>query len=81
MNKKREEIIKKIKEARRLGLLLERELIILECRFGFSGDREKGLSLEEVGLIFGVTRERIRQIQTKALEKLDEKLDKKNNKC
>ncbi len=48
--------------------LTPRELKILSMRFGL----EDGVmhTLEEVGGIFGVTRERIRQIQTKALEKI-----------
>ena len=76
MNTKREEIIKKIKEAKKFNFLSKRELLILECRFGM-GDREECLSLEEVGDIFGLTRERIRQIQAKALAKIDKRLDKK----
>jgi RNA polymerase primary sigma factor len=48
--------------------LLPREQKILEMRFGLSD----GVShtLEEVGEEFGVTRERIRQIEAKALEKV-----------
>jgi len=48
--------------------LTQRELKILALRFGL----EDGVmhTLEETGLDFGVTRERIRQIQAKALEKL-----------
>ncbi|MBT5954972.1 sigma-70 family RNA polymerase sigma factor [bacterium] len=48
--------------------LTEREIKILRLRFGFEGDTPK--TLEEIGKIFLVTRERIRQIETKALEKL-----------
>lgn len=44
----------------------ERRVIIL--RFGLNGESE--LTLEEVGAEFGVTRERIRQIEKKALKKL-----------
>ncbi len=46
----------------------DREKMILSMRFGL----EDGVThtLEEVGQIFGVTRERIRQIQAKALEKI-----------
>ncbi len=51
-----------------LGLLTEREREVLEMRFGL----KDGIShtLEEVGQAFGVTRERIRQIESKALRKL-----------
>ena len=51
-----------------LSTLNEREARVLELRFGI-GD---GIShtLEQVGQVFGVTRERIRQIEAKALKKL-----------
>ena len=51
-----------------VGTLSERERKILEMRFGL----EDGVThtLEEVGKVFGVTRERIRQIEAKALEKI-----------
>ncbi|KKT55813.1 MAG: RNA polymerase sigma factor [Candidatus Collierbacteria bacterium GW2011_GWB1_45_35] len=51
-----------------LGSLTERESKVLRMRFGLAGD--KPLTLEEVGKVFGVTRERIRQIESKALRKL-----------
>ncbi len=51
-----------------LGLLTERERKVLEMRFGFSDGTSH--TLEEVGQEFGVTRERIRQIEAKALRKL-----------
>ena len=41
---------------------------ILDYRFGLSGGEER--TLEEVGTYFGVTRERVRQIQNNALGKL-----------
>jgi len=51
-----------------LSSLDERERQVLEMRFGLKDG--KGHTLEEVGRKFGVTRERIRQIEAKALRKL-----------
>jgi RNA polymerase primary sigma factor len=51
-----------------LQTLTRREADILRMRFGIGGSREK--TLEEVGRSFNVTRERIRQIESKALDKL-----------
>ena len=51
-----------------LGQLSERERNVLELRFGLEDGRAR--TLEEVGKAFGVTRERIRQIEAKALRKL-----------
>jgi len=51
-----------------------REVTILRYRFGLDGDEEK--TLEEVGRKFGLTRERIRQIQEIALKKLRKKIEK-----
>ncbi len=51
-----------------LALLTPREQKILRMRFGLEDGRSH--TLEEVGLEFGVTRERIRQIEAKALTKL-----------
>jgi len=48
--------------------LSEREAKVLKMRFGLGGYRS--MTLEEVGKEFGVTRERIRQIEAKALRKL-----------
>jgi RNA polymerase primary sigma factor len=51
-----------------LGSLSDREAKVLKMRFGLAG--YKPMTLEEVGKEFGVTRERIRQIEAKALRKL-----------
>ena len=51
-----------------------REAMILRFRFGLDGGAEK--TLEEVGVKFGVTRERVRQIQNLALHKLRKMIEK-----
>ncbi|MCH7606230.1 MAG: RNA polymerase sigma factor RpoD [Chloroflexi bacterium] len=51
-----------------LHTLTEREARVLQLRFGLQDGRSR--TLEEVGREFGVTRERIRQIEAKALRKL-----------
>lgn len=51
-----------------LGTLVKREEKVLRLRFGLDDGRPR--TLEEVGKEFGVTRERIRQIEAKALRKL-----------
>ncbi len=58
-----------------LALLTPREQKILRMRFGLEDGR--GHTLEEVGQEFGVTRERIRQIEAKALAKLRKHKDSK----
>lgn len=51
-----------------LDTLTDREENVLRLRFGLDDDNPR--TLEEVGRVFGVTRERIRQIEAKALRKL-----------
>jgi len=53
---------------RALSSLPERERQVIELRYGLSGIEP--LTLEEVGNTFGVTRERVRQIETNTLKKL-----------
>ena len=55
------------------GLLPDREVEILTRRFGLAGNETA--TLEEIGKQFGVTRERVRQLQNAALAKLRQKID------
>lgn len=56
--------------------LSEVEKTVLEHRFGLeTGGLEKPMTLEQVGQIIGVTKERVRQIQNKAMEKIRVELE------
>jgi len=54
---------------RALDALPDRERKVIELRFGLQGEQPR--TLEEVGRTFGVTRERIRQIENNTLKKLE----------
>jgi RNA polymerase primary sigma factor len=56
-----------------IGELPDREMKILTHRFGLDGGEAQ--TLEEIGHRFGITRERIRQLQNGALAKLRKMLD------
>src|ERR1700733_3957264 len=51
-----------------LGTLSEREAGVLSLRYGLAGGQPR--TLDEIGNVYGVTRERIRQIESKAMYKL-----------
>lgn len=53
-----------------------REAEIIRLRFGLAGDKPK--TLEEVGETFGITRERVRQLQNSALSKIRKSMTKKD---
>ncbi len=56
--------------------LTDVERTVIEHRFGLeSGEQEKPMTLEQVGQIIGVTKERVRQIQNKAMEKIRVELE------
>ena len=63
LNLRREDI------ERALDSLPERERRVIELRYGLKGEQPR--TLEEVGRAFGVTRERIRQIENNTLKKLE----------
>jgi RNA polymerase primary sigma factor len=50
--------------------LSQREITIIKLRFGLNGEGPR--TLEETGKLLGITRERVRQIQEKAIHKLKE---------
>ena len=51
-----------------LGTLPEREADVVSMRFGLTSGQPK--TLDEIGKAYGVTRERIRQIESQAMSKL-----------
>ena len=63
-----DEIVQREELERVLDLLTQRERKVIELRYGLSDGQPR--TLEEVGVEFGVTRERIRQIEAKTLAKL-----------
>ncbi|MEA3485561.1 MAG: sigma-70 family RNA polymerase sigma factor [Candidatus Aerophobetes bacterium] len=66
---------KEVKELLEKAVRDERELEILKLRFGL--EEEEDHSLREIGKRYGVSRERIRQIQKRALNRLREPAEKK----
>lgn len=73
INSQRNELIKSILNS---SSFTERERQVISLRFGLNGDQPR--TLEEVGYMFGVTRERIRQIESKALLKFKNSWKVKN---
>lgn len=51
-----------------LAMLSPREVDVIACYYGLNG--EKARTLEEIGVVFGLTRERVRQIKERALRRL-----------
>jgi RNA polymerase primary sigma factor len=52
--------------------LPDREREVIQLRYGLNGDPDP-VSLEEIGRRLGITRERVRQLETRALERLSER--------
>lgn len=57
-----------------MGRLEERERSVLELRYGLR--RERSMTLRQVGSVMGISRERVRQIERRALERLRSGLDR-----
>ncbi|RMG85419.1 MAG: sigma-70 family RNA polymerase sigma factor [Candidatus Dadabacteria bacterium] len=67
----REKVVQLVRA--KIGVLTDREKKIVTLRFGLDGGEP--MTLERIGKIFGVTRERIRQIQVEALEKMRQAME------
>ena len=61
--------------ALRQGELTSVEQTVIRRRFNWQEQQESPLTLEEVGRIIGVTKERVRQIQNKALAKIKQVME------
>ena len=75
LSSRNEEQIRKIREAivtpRTYDVLTEREKRVLTLRFGLNDLWRVSYTLEEIGTELGITRERVRQIEAKALRKVN----------
>ncbi len=59
-----------------IGVLTAREQLILRLRYGLGGEEEH--TLEQIGQTLGLSRERVRQLEARALKKLRETLPAQN---
>ncbi len=53
---------------RRLDELPQRDATVIRLRFGLDG--RQAMTLDEVGELYGITRERVRQLETRSLKRL-----------
>jgi RNA polymerase primary sigma factor len=65
----------KLKDRDQSGKLTERELIIIKMRFGIDMPNQQSLTLDQIGKIFGLTKERVRQLETRGMRKMRNNAD------
>ena len=59
-----------LKERDQSGKLSERELVIIKMRFGIDMPNQEQFTLDQIGKIFNLTKERVRQLEARGLRKL-----------
>lgn len=52
------------------GKMTERELVIVKMRYGVDMPNEQALTLEQIGKIYNLTKQRVEQIEARAMRKL-----------
>lgn len=63
------------KDSRHSKILTERELLVLKMRFGIDMPNQETLTLHQIAKIFKISKERVRQIEYRALQKLRDNPD------
>jgi DNA-directed RNA polymerase sigma subunit (sigma70/sigma32) len=58
------------KDSYQSGNVTERELIIVKMRFGIDMPNEEGWTLSAIGKLFGISKERVRQIEARGMRKM-----------
>ena len=52
------------------GKMTERELVVIKMRYGVDMPNEQALTLEQIGKIYNLTKQRVEQIEARAMRKL-----------